>query len=244
MSTALTLCAMGIAFGFGGFIVFCAWLFALGICLSREMPRTKEKRVRWIIHILANSWVRLMKRLNILRIDVDELHKLKERHGLMFVANHPTYLDAFFFMSVFKNLFCLTKAGNLEKFWISGPARQAGYEDNRSHLRLVKNCVARLKRGENLLVFPEGTRTNGPIISEFKRGFSSTAIQALVPMVLVYIKSMNGPFLRKGQPFFSLCPKLPIWYQFRILGEIQPMEGVTSRSLARSVEEIFKNAAI
>lgn len=242
MKKVISVCAMGIAFGFGGVIVFLAWLSGMLITFLPIIRNKKEERMRQNIHQLAHCWVSLMQSLGILYVDFGSLRTLRRRKGVMLVANHPTYLDALFFMSVTNNIFCLTKTGNMEKFWISLPARVAGYVDNGNPLRLVRNCVSRLRNGENLLVFPEGTRTSGTTIKEFKRGFSCTSIQSGASMILVYISSMNGPFLKKGEPFFALCPQLPIRYRFTILDEVIPSPGILSRELTHTVEERFKKA--
>ena len=237
---AFSFVAMIIAYGLGGVCCFMAWGFSILVGVLPLEARQREHITRKAIRRLAGLWVRVLEVMGILDVDFGGIDQQCVRHGLVLVANHPTYLDAVLLMSIIPNLFCLTKAGNLERFWISVTARQAGYVDNGNALRMVRECIARIQREENLLIFPEGTRTTGVQVKNLKRGFAYIAIKARVPLVVIRVTSFNEAFMRKGHPFFSASPRIPMRYRFENLGEIIPNCRDSSRCLTDRVEHMMR----
>ena len=232
--------AMIVAYGLGGGCCFAAWGFSILVGVLPLGAQRRERITRKAIHRLAGLWVGVLEGMGILEVDFGGIERQGGRRGVVLVANHPTYLDAVLLMSISPNLFCLTKAGNLERFWISATARQAGYVDNGNALRMVRECIARVQRGENLLIFPEGTRTSGWQVQNLKRGFAYITIQARVPLVVMRVTSFNESFMRKGQPFFCVCPRIPMRYRFENLGEIIPHRRESSRCLTDRVEQMMR----
>jgi len=232
--------AMSLAYGLGGGCCFMAWGFSTFLSALPLRARQRERITRKTIRRLAALWVGVLGGMGILEVDFGDIRQQVGKRGVVLVANHPTYLDAVLFMSVFPNLFCLTKAGNLERFWISVTARQAGYVDNGNALRMVRECIARIRRGENLLIFPEGTRTTGVQVKSLKRGFAYITLKAGVPLVVIRVTSFNEAFMRKGHPFFSVSPRIPMRYRFENLGEIIPESRESSRRLTDRVEHMMR----
>lgn len=232
--------AMAIAYGLGAGCCFLAWSFSIFVSALFLGAQQREYLVRKAIRRLAGIWVKGLEAMRILEVDFGGIDQPFGRRGLVLVANHPTYLDAVLFMSTIPNLFCLTKAGNLERFWISVTARQAGYVDNGNSLRMVRESIARIQREENLLIFPEGTRTTGMQVKNLKRGFAYIAIKARVPLVVIRVTSFNGDFMRKGHPFLCVSPRIPMRYRFEKLGEIIPNSRDSSQCLTDRVEHMMK----
>lgn len=59
--------------------------------------------------------------------------------------------------------------------------------DARSALHSLAECTRLLESGESLIVFPEGTRSKGPAMGEFKQGAFRMACKAGAPVVPVAI---------------------------------------------------------
>lgn len=76
---------------------------------------------------------------------------------------------------------------------------------DRSGIAGLKETMTRLKRGEKVLVFPEGTRTLDGRIAPLKPGFLAVARRSAVPLIPVAI---TGAFdaLPKGSPFPKRYP--------------------------------------
>jgi 1-acyl-sn-glycerol-3-phosphate acyltransferase len=89
-----------------------------------------------------------------------------------------------------------------------GPVLATGYISNSQDSRLIDEGVAVLQRGENLLMFPEGTRTrlNGPI--RLQRGAVNIAMRANCAVTPVVIR-VSTPMLTKGAKWYRVPPTRP-----------------------------------
>jgi 1-acyl-sn-glycerol-3-phosphate acyltransferase len=143
-------------FGIGGLL-----LRVVVFPLLNLMVRQPERRVaaaRAVIRRAFRAYVDLMRALGVLRYEIRGLDKL-ERGGLLMLANHPTLIDTVFLMAFVKNADCIVKGALWNNPFTRGPVRAAGYINNEGGAALVDDCIASLERGNNLIVFPEGTRT-------------------------------------------------------------------------------------
>lgn len=97
----------------------------------------------------------------------------------------------------------------------------------------LKETLRRLKRGEFVLVFPEGTRTADGNVAEFKPGFSALAKRGRVPLVPVAI---DGAW--QCWPRWQLLPKPWGTIHIQIGSPISPDElaGLSERELVAKVE--------
>jgi len=200
----------------------------------------KEKLTRWLISRLCAGLVSYCRLVGVLEIDFGRLPGLASKRGIIITANHPTYLDAVFMISQLPNVFCLAKADVISNPWVSMMVRSAGYECNKETSQLIENCTTRLKNGENLLIFPEGTRTTTPPIGKLKRGFAHMAINGMAPVVTVVVSTFNGTYLRKGHSFLSLPQSLPLKYQFTVSAEFQPDPIETSHSFLMKIQKHYQ----
>lgn len=235
-----------IAYGWGGILFLAAWVFSLVLIIvpfPDKIGSIRERLFRRTIHILAFWWVTILGGLGVLRVNLSVLRSIPHRRGIVLVANHPTYLDVILFLAVIPDLLCLTKFANFKAFWIASMAQQAGYVDNQRIFKMVRQCVHRLRKLENFLIFPEGTRTEGREIGPLKRGFAAIAIQARAPIRIIRIHSKNESFMRKGKPFFSFCSRLPLEYHLEDLGIVRPSYGENSRSITELVERRLRGSA-
>ena len=97
-----------------------------------------------------------------------------------------------------KSLFRIPLFGPFIRFWDAIPVDRSGKD-----IAGLKESLRRLKRGEMLLVFPEGTRTRDGKIAPLKSGFCTLARRAKVPIVPV---GFDGPY--HAWPRENLLPRL------------------------------------
>lgn len=87
----------------------------------------------------------------------------------------------------------------------------------------VKESLRRLKRGELVVLFPEGTRTNDGQLGTIKPGFSVLAQRSQVPLIPATISGAYDAWPRDRR-----WPRpAPLWIQF---GPIIPADDVQSKS--------------
>jgi 1-acyl-sn-glycerol-3-phosphate acyltransferase len=193
------------------FVVFGAGGLLLRIVvfpLLNLMVRQPERRVlaaRLVIRRAFRAYVDLMRALGVLRYEIRGLEKL-ERGGLLILANHPTLIDTVFLMAFVKNADCIVKGALWSNPFTRGPVRAAGYINNQGGAELVDECIASLERGNNLIVFPEGTRTPGNGVISMKRGAANIAVRGTRDMTPVLIRC-EPVTLGKGEKWWRVPPR-------------------------------------
>ena len=182
------------AFGIGGLVLRIAVFPCLDLLVWRRARRVALART--VIRLTFRAYIALMRGLGVLRYEIHGLEKL-ERGGLLILANHPTLIDTVFLMAFVKRADCIVKAALWNNPFTRGPVRAAGYINNADGLDLVADCIASLRRGNNLIIFPEGTRTGADGVIAFKRGAANIAVRGARDITPVLI-DCQPPTLGKG----------------------------------------------
>jgi 1-acyl-sn-glycerol-3-phosphate acyltransferase len=159
-------------------------------------------------------FVALMRLTGIIRCDLRELDALRRAGPLIIAPNHPSLLDAVLILSRLPHVVCAAKAELLDNPFLGGSARLAGFIRNDCATRFIREGARQLASGWQLLIFPEGTRTVGGRLGDFKGGFALIAKRAGVPVQTVFIDS-NSRFLGKGWPLLRK-PQFPLRYRMRL----------------------------
>jgi len=77
-------------------------------------------------------------------------------------------------------------------------------ENIRESMKAINKGVEYLGKGYNMAIFPEGTRSKGPVLGEFKKGSLKLATKSGVQIVPVAI---NGTYMaREGNKFGAIKP--------------------------------------
>ena len=130
--------------------------------------------------------------LKMFKADVEVIGKenLPEKGPVVFVGNHQGYGDIVLCLYAFNRFQTgfLAKA-TLEKIpwygkWIK-EIRSIFIErdDSRASLKAINEGIELLKQGFSLVVFPEGTRSKGPEIGEFRKGSLRLATKSGIPII-------------------------------------------------------------
>jgi len=204
------------------------------LCLGADRTRLVGQR---FIHFLFRFFVGWLRVFGLMQIDVAALAPVRESQGLILVANHPSLLDVVLVVAQLPRVFCLMKANLAHNLVLCGQARLAGYVNNKSGAGLIKACVAQLRSGSNLLVFPEGTRSRGKL-GPFKMGFALLARATQAPVQTILIRC-NSNFLGKGWPFFDV-PPLPIVCSLRLGRRFEPSPEMDPRAFGQAVEDYLR----
>jgi 1-acyl-sn-glycerol-3-phosphate acyltransferase len=190
-------------FGIGGLLLRIVLFPLLNLMVRR--PERRVAAARTVIRRAFRAYVDLMRALGVLRYEIRGLDKL-ERGGLLILANHPTLIDTVFLMAFVKNADCIVKGALWNNPFTRGPVRAAGYINNEGGAELVNDCIASLERGNNLIVFPEGTRTGGDGVISMKRGAANIAVRGARDMTPVLIRC-DPLTLGKGEKWWRVPPR-------------------------------------
>jgi len=156
------------------------------------------------------------------RFDLGALDSLRGEGPLIVAPNHPSLLDALMVISRLPNIACIMKVDIVDNVFLGAGARLAGYIRNDAQLSMIKQSVAELKSGSQLLIFPEGTRTTRWPVNVCKGTTALIASRARVPVQTVFIETDSG-YLGKGWPLFRR-PPMPITYRIRLGHRFAPPE--------------------
>ena len=180
----------GTGFAFAGFGVGGLLLGAIVFPLLLVVVRHRARRAvlaRWAIHHIFRFFVALICGLGLCSVEVRGRERL-QRRGMLILASHPSLIDVVILMSLVRHADCIIKAALQRNPFTSGPVRAAGFVCNDYGPGLVEDCVASVRAGNNLIVFPEGTRTPAGIaLGPLQRGAANLAVRGALDITPVRI---------------------------------------------------------
>jgi len=186
-----------VAVGIGGMVVFPV----LNILIWNRERRTTA--ARGVVRVTFRCIVGLMQVLGVFRFEITGRERL-EREGLLILANHPTLIDIVFLMAFVKREDCIVKSALWRNPFTHATIRAAAYVRNDDDgVRVIEDCVASVRGGSNLIIFPEGTRTPADGSIKLKRGAANIAVRASCNITPVLIQC-QPPMLIKGEKWWRL----------------------------------------
>ena len=114
-------------------------------------------------------------------------------------------IDALFILAYVDNLCCVVKHQLTINPFTRLVVSFAGYISNNSE-DFIDQATAKLAAGENVLIFPEGTRNTYNTQLEFKRGAANIAVISQCP-VLPVVLLCNPRALQRGEKWYQLPAK-------------------------------------
>lgn len=193
------------SFGVGGLLLR-VLLFPL-LSLVLRKPTVRERVCKEVVRHTFSLFIWWMRTLGVLRYEIRHGERLR-RSGLLIVANHPTLIDVVFLIALTPRADCVVKAALARNPFTRGPVRATGYLCNDVGAGLVADCVASLRAGNNLVIFPEGTRTgrHGPL--RLQRGAANVAVRGGFAVTPVVIRC-EPPTLAKGEKWYRVPARRP-----------------------------------
>lgn len=165
-------------------------------------PARRIQYARLTIHHAFRAFIGLMRALGILRYRIDGLEKLG-KSGQLVLANHPTLIDVVFLISLLPNADCVVKSSLARNPFTRGPIRATNYVCNNVGADLVHDCIASVKMGNSLVIFPEGTRTPVDGVMTLQRGAANIAVRGGCDITPVTIRCVPLS-LTKGLPWWKV----------------------------------------
>ncbi|MEG1583897.1 MAG: lysophospholipid acyltransferase family protein [Anaerovorax sp.] len=160
----------------------------------------------------------------------------------VFVANHQSYLDLAVFTAAIDRQMGFISKKSLKrlpafgKFIYSVRSVYIDSEDARGAVAVIEKGIEHLKLGFSMGIFPEGRRSKGPEMGEFKRGSLRLATKPGVPVVPVTISGTYQGFEEQG--WF-----VPVEVDFFVHDPIETkgMGKKEANALGDTVEKIVKD---
>ncbi|MDR1462496.1 MAG: 1-acyl-sn-glycerol-3-phosphate acyltransferase, partial [Azoarcus sp.] len=174
-------------FGLLGLAVLCVFFPLLRLFgRFRSGGDDPQYRARTLVHQWMGRFTRIMVSCGVISYEVRHAQKL-DRQGLLVVANHPSLIDVVFLLSLLRRPNCVVKTSLQTNLFTRGPVRSAGFIGNADGPQLIDECVASVRAGDNLVIFPEGTRslTHDGVLSPMKRGAANIALRGNIDLTPV-----------------------------------------------------------
>ena len=153
------------------------------------------------VHYSFRAFVEMMQLLGVIKYRVTGLDQLSSS-GNLILANHPTLIDVVMLIAFIKNADCVVKGSLLNNPATRGPIAMAGYIANDSPSKVIEQAAHSLNQGNNVIIFPEGTRTTLNEALKLKRGAANIALTANADITPVIIQC-NPPALSKEQNWYD-----------------------------------------
>lgn len=205
---------LGFALIFGGGAVGALTVLPL-IVASRRLrtgdPAAGSRQAQYAIHRFFRVYLALIQALGTIRIEIDGADKFSRLRGSLVVANHPTILDVVVLMASIPRTQCIVKHQLWHSRYLGGLVRICGYIPNDlDSATLLEACRKSLAMGDNLIIFPEGTRTRPGEPPRFQRGFANIALLTKAPIQLVTI-TCEPLTMTKGEPWWRVPTRRPVF---------------------------------
>jgi len=199
------------AFGIGG-LVLTITVFPVINLLVRDRRRRTELAQR-TVHQVFRGFRGFMVTMGVLDFEAVGVESLRNDRGVLIVANHPSLLDVVLLVSLMDRAQCVVKHQIWSNPFMRGVVAATDYIRNDGDPeRLITDCSRSLSDGDNLIIFPEGSRTIPGRPRQLQRGFASVAVQSRSPIRLVTITCVP-PMLLKGEKWYQIPLRRP---QFRV----------------------------
>lgn len=208
-------CAARLRFALLVLGVGCLLWTVLALPLGLVLPRRWGRWVgRWVATLGFRAYIWLLGAIGLGRFDLAALDALRGAGPLILAVNHPGLLDALMVLSRLPNVTCILKASLMRNpLWGAG-ARLAGYIRNDLFLGAVNLAVDELHRGSQLLLFPEGTRSDPMPLGELEMGAAYVSYRSGIPIQTLIIEQ-DSRFLGKGWPWLKR-PDMPMHFRIRL----------------------------
>jgi 1-acyl-sn-glycerol-3-phosphate acyltransferase len=199
------------------------------------------------------------------KVNLKNLNRYKRANkNYMIVCNHLSYLDIFVIYSVLPSVF-IANSELEEEFPLGAVTKYGGgiFVERRSRSRLLgdmDNISSVLNMGLNIVLFPEGTTSDGQAVTAFKAPFLKSAINTgtdVLPLCLNY-KRINGESLDEKskdlifyygsitffEHFFRLLKLKNIEVELEALEEIEVNPKMTRKELSQIAYDKISSAYV
>ena len=219
------------ALGVGGFILAITVIPMVTLFVHEEQAR--NRRAQFIIRQSFRVYIAMLRVLGVLKLEVVGADKIAACRGKLIIANHPTLIDIVLLMALLPDAKCVVKSQLFAKPLLRPVVRAAGYIRNDYDPEvLIEKCRETLAVGNNLIIFPEGTRSVPGKPLHFQRGFAHIA--TLIGVNLQPITITCEPItLVKGEPYYKIPDCRPS-FRIEVADEIDPKQFLDLGSESRS----------
>lgn len=185
-----------------------------------RFPEDRLEEKRRFIHAIAQKWAQGCVKRTGTQVKVIGLEHVPKEGPVLFVGNHQGNFDIPIALGYLPKPLGFISKIELQKLPLVNRWMERlecvflDRKDLRQSLRAMNQAAEILKSGHSMVIFPEGTRSKGPKMGEFKPGSLKIAIKAGVPIVpftingSYQIMEANGNRIRPAEVSLIISPPI------------------------------------
>lgn len=230
-----------LAFGIVG-LLFAVTIFpVINIALAFNKPLRQSVSSR-VIHYSWRLFLATMQTLGVLELRLSGVEKLQADRGVIVIANHPSLIDVVVLISLMKNARGIVKKAVWDNPVMRSAVRSANYIPNSDDAEdFLAKCRETLANGDNIVIFPEGSRSTPGTPMKLQRGFAHLALRLDAPLRLVEIRCDPATLL-KGQKWYDIPATRPC-FSVRVAERLALSELELDDTPSRAVRQITRHVA-
>lgn len=180
--------------------------YAAQASIAKVLVRNEKARRRIFIENISRYSRLALKQMNFTVETVGHDPEKFRNKNYLFISNHMSYLDILCLSSVHPAMF-ITSVDMGEAFFLGRMAELGGslFVERRNRSKIesdITNIATALKEGFDVVLYPEGTSSNGETVLPFKKSLLMAAVQAgvdLLPVVIKYVEINGERFSEKNR---------------------------------------------
>jgi 1-acyl-sn-glycerol-3-phosphate acyltransferase len=193
--------------------------------------------VRKFNHQYFKIFVKIAELLGTIRLTVENKDSLKDLRSKVVIANHPSLFDVVILFSLIPNANCIVKGELIQNIFISLIIKNLYIPNNIPFEDQLEMAKSSMDEGNNLIIFPEGTRSKPGEPWEFKKGAARFALYAQSDVVPIFFGGNEKIGLRKHDKLLQFHPTERYIYNLKILKPI-PVKEYESMPLTKSATKL------
>ena len=180
--------------------------------------------VRKFNHQYFKIFVKIAELLGAIRLTVENRDSLKNLRSKAVIANHPSLFDVVILFSLIPNANCIVKGELIQNKFISLIIKNLYIPNNIPFEDQLEMAKSSMDEGNNLIIFPEGTRSKPGEPWEFKKGAARFALYAKREVVPIFFGGNEKIGLRKHDKLLQFHPTERYLYNLKVLPTISIKE--------------------
>lgn len=205
-------------------LILAILLFPIMHVLSGFSETKFKKMVRKFNYQYFKLFVKISIILGAVRLTVENEEALKSIRSKVVIANHPSLFDVVILFSLVPNADCIVKGELIQNKFISLIIKNLYIPNNIPFENQLELAQKSMDEGNNLIIFPEGTRTKPGEPWDFKKGAARFALYSKNDVIPIFFGGNEKIGLRKHDKLLQYHPTECYQYNLKVLSPIYVSE--------------------
>ncbi len=190
-----------------------------------------------LAHFCMQSWSKNILWFCGIRYQVEGLEHVSKDKVQIFASNHQSFFDVWLLSAIIPVKFGWTAKKELFKIPFMGwHMTLSGYipVDRKNRERAIESmklAAIKIRKGNRIMIFPEGTRSRTGVLQPFKKGLFYLCIETGVPIVPIYI---HGTYQRLKPESGDINPGKV----YVLVGKEMPTENYTVDTIDQAMQDL------